>query len=145
MKKNTKAKNGLIGAIANRRDRHPDSKILMLADAKTEIGLERWVAQRRYAVPDATLGDVAEEIGVSQVQLSFYFRVILGIRFSTWRKRIRIRDAKILLIQEPDKSLASIGEAVGIADKSDFRRQFREIVGMSPAEYREKLLGLVEE
>jgi len=113
---------------------------LQMADEKTRAGLEKWLVRQGYANPYARLEDIAEEIGVSQLQLSYYFRVIIGTPFLTWRKRQRILEAKTLLLKYPEKSIASIGEAVGIPDKSNFRKQFVSVVKMTPAEYRKAQL-----
>lgn len=117
---------------------------LQVSDVRTQIQLEKWVADRRYTEPDSTLEGVAEAIGVAPNQLSYYFRVVLGISFQTWRKKLRIRDAKVLMAQFPEKSIASIGASVGIVDKSNFRRQFLEETGETPMQYRNSLLGNVK-
>lgn len=108
------------------------------ADEKTSKGLETWIQQKGHTVPHASMEDVAEEIGVSSLQLSYYFRVIVGQPFLSWRKEKRILDAEVLLIKYPEKSIASIGESVGIPDKSNFKKQFKSVTGMSPNEFRNR-------
>lgn len=144
MKKKSSQKRHLFSGVKDRRRGLFGTKILQLADARTKAGLEKWVEARGYADPRADMGDVAEQIGVSPLQLSYYFRMIVGKTFLAWRKEIRIREAQLLLIQYPDRSVASVGEAVGITDKSNFRRQFVEVTGMTPIAYREMLLGGAE-
>lgn len=122
----------------------PARKKLQIADAHTEICLEKWVGERKYTSPDSTLEDVAKDIGISSLQLAYYFRTVIGQSFQTWRKRLRIRDAQVLIAQNPEKSIASIGYSVGIMDKSNFRRQFLEETGMTPMEYRKEILGITE-
>lgn len=122
----------------------PARKTLQIADAHTEICLEKWVGERKYTNPDCTLEDVAEDIGVSPLQLAYYFRIVLGQSFQTWRKYLRIRDAQVLIAQNPEKSIASIGYSVGITDKSNFRRQFLEVTGMTPMEYRREMMGTMK-
>lgn len=111
---------------------------VQLEDKKTQAGIDRWIERRGHADPYACLEDVANELGVSPLQLSYYFRVVVGKPFLTWRKEVRILDAQALLLKYPEKSLASIGEAVGIMDKSNFRKQFREVSSISPSEFRKK-------
>ncbi|MDO5321731.1 MAG: AraC family transcriptional regulator [Bacteroidia bacterium] len=120
----------------------PARKTLQIADAHTEICLEKWVGERKYTNPDSTLEDVAEDIGISSLQLAYYFRIVIGQSFQTWRKKLRIRDAQVLIAQNPEKSIASIGYSVGITDKSNFRRQFLEETGMTPIEYRKEIMGI---
>lgn len=110
---------------------------LQMADEKTRMGLEKWVKDEGYAKPNESLEEVAKEIGVSSLQLSYYFRVIVGKPFLTWRKEQRILGSETLLVMYPEKSIASIGEAVGIPDKSNFKKQFRSVAKMSPRKFRE--------
>lgn len=139
-----KKKVSFFSRLFNGRKPRQARNSLQIADALTQIKVEKWVAERKYTNPDSTLEDVAEDIGISPLQLSFYFRVVLGQTFQTWRKKLRIRDAQVLLAQYPEKSIASIGESVGITDKSNFRRQFLEETGLTPMEYRKSLLGILE-
>ena len=53
-------------------------------------------------------------------------------------QEIAIEEAKKLLLEDRDIPTLIIGEAVGICDKSNFRRQFKEITGCTPAEWRLK-------
>lgn len=131
----------LFGGGRNRRQGLFGSRNLHPADARTQAGLEKWIEARGYADPRADMEAVADRIGVSSLQLSYYFRVIVGKNFLAWRKEIRIKEAQVLLVQYPERSVASIGEAVGITDKSNFRRQFVEETGMTPIAYRESLLS----
>lgn len=144
MKKKSMRKRRLFNGNDHRRGLFGHRKKLQIADARTKAGLEKWVEARGYADPRADMAAVAEQIGVSPLQLSYYFRVIVGKTFLAWRKEIRIQEAQVLLIQYPDKSVASVGEAVGITDKSNFRRQFVEVTGMAPLVYRKTLLGGAE-
>ena len=61
-----------------------------------------------------------------------------GKNFLQWRKEIRIDEAKRLLVKDKTIPTAIIGEEVGISDKSNFKRQFREITGCTPAQWRSK-------
>lgn len=141
MKKNISKRRRLFGEGRNRRLGLFGSRNLQLADARTKAALEKWIDTRGYADSRADMGTVAEQLGVSSLQLSYYFRVIVGKTFLAWRKEIRIREAQELLIRYPERSVASIGEAVGITDKSNFRRQFVEVTGMTPIAYRESQLS----
>ncbi|MCQ2182471.1 MAG: helix-turn-helix domain-containing protein [Bacteroidales bacterium] len=117
---------------------HARTRRLYVADEKTREGLERWLREKKHTIPSTGMEDVAEEIGVSSLQLSYYFRVVVGEPFLSWRKEKRILDAQALLVKYPEKSIAAIGEAVGIPDKSNFKKQFKSVTGMSPKDFREK-------
>ena len=57
------------------------------------------------------------------------------MKFPTVRKVLRIEDAKKLL-SETDIPISNISKMVGFNDKSDFRKQFREMLGYTPSEWR---------
>ena len=61
-------------------------------------------------------------------------------KFLTWRKELRINDAKDLLLMHPNAPACHIGFVVGLCDKSNFRQQFREVVGCTPLEWRKRNL-----
>ena len=70
-------------------------------------------------------------------EVSSFLWECYGERFYTVRKRLRIADAKALLIKRSEMSLSSVSRTVGFQDKSDFRRAFREETGCSPKLWRE--------
>lgn len=82
--------------------------------------------------------EAAEELGLETAQLSFYFRFHKHTEFRIWRKEMRIRYACRLMKERPDLPVSTIGEYVGIPDRSNFRREFYEVCGMFPSEWRER-------
>ena len=96
-----------------------------------------WINGRRWA-EDATFSEVAASLGVDKQHLSKIFRRRFGKSFLQWRKETRIKEAKRLLAKDKDMPAALIGEAVGINDKSNFKRQFRDVTGCTPAQWRLK-------
>ena len=56
--------------------------------------------------------------------------------FRTWRIALRIEEAKRLL-REEKVPVATVHKMVGVADKSNFHKQFRQVTGMTPREFAE--------
>jgi len=102
---------------------------------RTTAKIEKWIAGCGWT-EDTTLGGVAESLGIDKEDLSLYFRRKYRKSFLHWRKEMRIDEAKRLLLIEETIPTALIGEAVGIYDKSNFKRQFRDITGLTPAQWR---------
>ena len=109
--------------------------VLKIWHYSTSVKIQRWIEEKRW-MEDASLQDVARELGISRDRLSNYFRVNTGKTFLQWRKEKRINEAKVLLIRNKDLPTGIIGEAVGICDKSNFKREFRELTGCTPAQWR---------
>lgn len=82
-----------------------------------------------------SLESVAEHIEISPEYLSTLFYKEIGTNFTTFVKRFRISHGKRLLIGS-DRKIADIAHAVGFIDSKYFARVFKEICGVSPAEFR---------
>lgn len=131
-----------IGRTMRKIRRH---KLAHAADVKTKKGLAVWIRKRGYLDASASMEKVADEIGVSSAQLSYYFKTFIGKPFPTWRKEMRIQESLELLVKYPEMPIVRIGEHVGIPDKSNFKKQFREMMNLSPSEYRKNCGLTVDE
>lgn len=78
--------------------------------------------------------ELAENLGVSQEYLCYPFNKDVGEPFSKFVKNYRIEAAKRLLLSEGIKK-EEIPYSVGFSDPKYFNKVFREIVGLSVAEY----------
>ncbi len=107
--------------------------------ARRIIGRElmEWILFREYLDPSADMDCVAGRLGVPREDVSELLWIYTGERFLTIRKRLRIGDAKELLLTHPDMPMSQVARAVGFQDKSDFRRAFREEMGVLPRHWRE--------
>ena len=99
--------------------------------------IEQWIAEGRYS-EEASVETVASQMGIAPWMLTDYFRNVHGKRFTTWRKEIRLSKAATLLVGKPEIPACKIGAMVGIRDKSNFRNQFRQSTGLTPAQWREE-------
>lgn len=117
--------------IRNNKQRMQD-----VLDRRIRYSLDEWVSLGHHRDHYDSLDEIAGELNVSKEQLTYFFSHKVGKKFFSWRKCIRIEDAKVLLLTREDLSITQIGTLVGIPDKSDFRRQFHEITGCYPYEWR---------
>ena len=106
-------------------------------DIRTRESVEKWVRDKGYLRPLASVEEMAADIGVPADRLTVWCRVTSGRPVLRWRKELRIGDAKRLLLEFPDLPVATVGRMAGIDDKSNFKRQFTEVVGLSPRAWRE--------
>jgi AraC-like DNA-binding protein len=106
-------------------------------DVRTGEAVEKWVREKGYLKPLATVEDVAADIGVLPDRLTVWCRIKTGRPVLRWRKELRIEDAKRLLLEFPDLPVSTVGQMVGIDDKSNFKRQFTETVRQTPRQWRE--------
>ena len=107
-------------------------------NAKIARHFHLWIAEKKYCIPDLTMSDVAEEFGVSEEALSYYFANVVGERFSSFRKKLRLEEARRLICENPDSKLSRIANKVGIPDKCNFRKQFYSVYGIPPSEWQKQ-------
>ncbi|MDV6236007.1 helix-turn-helix domain-containing protein [Leptospira ellisii] len=96
--------------------------------------------ERIYLDEDIRLPSVAEELGVTVHQLSSYLNDHKGINFNNYINQFRVEEAKAILINDPSRSVISVGNAVGFNSNSVFHRAFLRETGMSPKKFREAQL-----
>lgn len=82
-----------------------------------------------------TLEETADRLHVTEEYLSTVFKKETGITFSETIRSYRINKVKDLLVSSRLK-IHDIAQAAGYSDGKYMSRVFREMVGMSPNEYR---------
>ncbi len=89
-----------------------------------------------------TLARTADLLALSPHQLSELVNTRLEMSFSKLVREYRVHDAQRMLLDEPKASVLSIGMAAGFASQSSFYIAFKELQGMTPAQFRKKPDGL---
>ncbi|HPQ51914.1 MAG TPA: helix-turn-helix domain-containing protein [Spirochaetota bacterium] len=92
--------------------------------------------EKAFADEELSLRDLAQELGISTHQLSEILNEKLNKNFKTFINEYRIEEAKKLLIDEPDRSILSIGVAVGFNSNTTFCTVFSKHTGISPRQFR---------
>ena len=85
----------------------------------------------------ATVAQVAREVGMSPTHLSRTFKRLFGVTFPQYTAIAQVNGARRLLTQT-DLPVAEVSSTCGFQTIRSFNRQFREIAGMTPTEYRER-------
>lgn len=104
---------------------------------RIEHALDKWVKEKRYREYDKTREQIAQELNTSKEMLHLFFVTRMSVDFKTWRTRLRIEEAKLLLLENQEMSINIVAELSGFSDRSNFHRQFTKIVGCSPKQWRE--------
>lgn len=85
-----------------------------------------------------TTKSIAAEINVSPNYLSSQFHKETGTTILNYIRDKRIHMA-VRLLNTTDLSIQSIADQIGIGDCSYFSKQFKAVVGLSPAQYRKNI------
>jgi len=92
--------------------------------------------ERSYAQEGVSLKSLAAFLDVPPRQLSQAINHVHGESFSKRMNRLRVREAKRLLIDPAGKSIVDVMLEAGFRTKSNFNKEFLAIEGMSPSEFR---------
>lgn len=78
--------------------------------------------------------ELAQELGISPEYFSYLFNKNIGVNFSAFLRDYRIERAKELY-RSKEVGKREVPYAVGFSDAKYFNKVFREVTGMTPAEY----------
>lgn len=85
-----------------------------------------------------SLNNISDKFGFTNEYLSKIFKKYIGETPIKYITKIRINEAKLLLINQPNLEIQKIGELVGYKDAFYFSRVFKLNVGSYPSDYRIK-------
>ena len=86
------------------------------------------------------VSDVVRKLSIARRTLEQRFVQLVGRTPAAEIRRVRIEEAKRLLV-ETDQSIAAVARAAGFSQQDLFSRTFRRSVGMPPSEFRRQHLG----
>ncbi|KKO55192.1 response regulator [Paenibacillus sp. DMB20] len=108
----------------------------------TEIKAAVEYMEKNYHRP-LNMAMVSNHVSLNYSYFSEAFKAHTGESFVVYLKKIRINKAKELL-QNRAMRLGDIGNSVGFENAKQFSRVFKELEGVSPHEYRVKMLSETE-
>jgi len=88
-----------------------------------------------------TLAQAARKLQVPARQLSNAINQIYGNSFSVYLNDLRIKEAQLLLKENPDMTIIEVMSEAGFSSKSHFNKEFQRVTGLSPSAYREQANG----
>ena len=93
---------------------------------------------------DLHLNTLAAESGYSRSHFLRTFRAVMGCSPHRWLTRLRVEQAKTIL-REQSISLIDIALACGFSSHAHFSNTFRQIVGVTPSDYRRSHGTIIQE
>jgi two-component system response regulator YesN len=86
-----------------------------------------------------SLNEMAEQVYLTSTYICLIFKQETGETINEYLTKTRLEKAKELL-KDPLQKLNHIGQSVGYPDPSYFTRLFKKHTGLTPTEYRERIL-----
>lgn len=93
----------------------------------------------QHQTEEISLGQVAKAVNTSTFYFCKMFKKITGLNFTEYVSRVRIENAKNLLLN-PNLRVSEIAYEVGFQSLTHFNRVFKKIAGQSPTDYRGHLV-----
>ena len=119
----------------NNMIKHRQSKLEETDDSISPIILKLLRNIEENYSKDLNLKEISETYNINSIYLGQLFQKETGILFSDYLNNFRVNKAKNLLVETSLKA-AEIGELVGYANKNYFYRKYKDIVGITPSEWR---------
>lgn len=143
---NTAGKNllmkGYVMLLFGRTLKEHSSQMISVGQMRvSEAVLPDMIRYIREKYVSVTLPELAEHFGKSEGYMSRYIRRETGKTFRELLKELRIRQAAQML-ENSSCRMEEVSAAVGYAEISCFYRNFREIYGVTPMQYRKQLGGI---
>ena len=107
------------------------------SSTKGKIERVKHFAQRNYN-KKLSLNDVASAVCLSPKYLSKIFKIYTGKNFTDYRLEIKIEKSKDLL-KNSHYNINQLAYNLGYQNTESFIRQFKKIVGCTPAQYKRQI------
>jgi two-component system response regulator YesN len=123
---------------------HPDEQVNDKAfDYYASLNKIRTHVENNYSRP-ISLSDAAQLVGLEPKHFSKSFHQRVGIGFKQWLTSFRVQKA-MECIARGDQSLTEIALMVGFEDFRTFERAFKGHTGVTPREFRAKVIGYIQD
>ena len=113
----------------------------LICDRKMKDGISNYTINRTleyirtHYKEGISLEKTAEVLNITPEYLSMLFKREMGMNFSVFLKEFRISHAKRLL-KGTDMKIYEVAKECGYSNSNYFTKVFKEVTGISPAEYR---------
>ncbi len=118
-------------------DMLPAKEIQRAAVSRSQVEIAKKVSQylSEHITQKITLDDLAQEFNASVSHIQNSFKLVYGASVAAFIRNQRMHEAALLL-QTTDRTIADIAGEFGYDNASKFAKAFRDIMEMTPNEYR---------
>lgn len=101
---------------------------------RVERAVEQWMAAGGHLRSGLKLPNAAEEMQIPRYLLSAWLKQT-GKHYNEWLAELRINEAKRTLQEHPEWNNEAVAMHCGFNDRCYFQKVFKEMTGMTPAQY----------
>lgn len=92
--------------------------------------------QKPFLNPNLDLVTLSRLVGTNRTQLSTTLNKQTGMNFSRWLAEYRVHHLLSLVALRPDSDITALASESGFTSRTSFFRQFRQVTGLTPNQYR---------
>jgi len=136
---------GMPAIQLNKKTKKPKKNTVIIDnDPFTEVA-EQMIAyfkdEKPYLNPEFEISDLSIALQIPQHHIAYCFSSILDTKFTSYRTKMRVDFAKVLLREGAADTLSidGIGAKSGFPSRSSFYASFKSETGMTPSQYLESL------
>lgn len=96
--------------------------------------------KKNYANDSLSIKEISEHVFLSPSYVCTYFKNQTGTTLNQFLTEFRMETA-MQLLSDPRFQIADISSKVGYSNGNYFSKSFKKFTGLSPSQYREKMLG----
>ncbi len=140
-----KGRNGVLFGISTPPANLPDEVVEVPQEPENKdqqahaLLLKELMEEGFYRTEHLTLKLLAGQLGMPEYKTRALINQTLGYRnFNDYINQLRIHEAALHLLREPQTPVLNISLDVGYRTLSSFNRAFKDIQNMSPSEYRQQ-------
>jgi two-component system response regulator YesN len=124
---------GLLGRL-----RHEVTELQRQLGPDVAGAIKRFIVE--HCQEDISLETISRQVRLSPYYISKVFKEQTGVNYIDFLTECRVEKAKALM-SDPNLSLKEIAIEVGYRDPNYFSKVFKKTCGISPTQYRKRLLG----
>ena len=95
--------------------------------------------EQSYANPLLNLSQMAQDFGMTENFLYYFFRTRMQKSFAQYLEDKRLEKAQTLITENTKASLTVLAERCGYANTQTFRRAFKKRYGLTPSEFKRQV------
>lgn len=109
---------------------------------KVHSGFDQYImVERGYLDPEITIESLAKVLDTNRSYISEVVNIKYGMCFRDLMNKLRIEHSKKLLLEQPHMKVTIIASQCGFMGPNQFSRKFKELVGNTPAAWRNETLN----
>ena len=98
--------------------------------------------EQSYANPLLNLSQMAQDFGMTENFLYYFFRTRMQKSFAQYLEDKRLEKARALIAENTKEPLTFLAERCGYANTQTFRRAFKKRYGLTPSEFKRQVFAV---